>query len=79
VCTTQRYGGKGLRAERPAGAFVRRLVLPADACAEEVRATIRNGILELRVPRRTPANANDKSNVISFEKAHYEHTSSCQN
>jgi len=79
VRTTQRYGGKSLRAERPAGAFVRRLVLPADARADEIRATIQNGILELQVPRKTPPNANDQSNIIPFEKAPHEHATCSHN
>ena len=42
--------GKRVRIERPSGAFVRQLPLPHDAHGE-IRATFRDGVLELRVPR----------------------------
>ena len=47
---TRRCGGESLRAERPAGVFVRRLVLPADACgATPVRpAPLAAGLASLR-------------------------------
>ena len=73
---TLRYGGKSLRAERPAGTFVRRLVLPADACGDEIHAILQNGVLELHVPRKLPPDENGKSNIIPFEELHYEHTPS---
>ena len=73
---TMRYGGKSLRAERPAGTFVRRIVLPADACSEEIHAILQNGVLELHVPRKLPPDVNGKSNIIPFEAPHYEHTHS---
>ena len=46
-------GGRRLRIERPAGAFVRRLPLPRDA-GGEIHATLGNGLLELHVPRTPP-------------------------
>jgi HSP20 family molecular chaperone IbpA len=46
-------GGEPVRVERPAGAFVRRLPLPPDACGE-IRATFAEGVLELHVPRARP-------------------------
>jgi HSP20 family protein len=73
---TLRYGGKSLRAERPAGTFVRRLVLPADACGDEIHAILQDGVLELHVPRKLPPDENGKSNIIPFEEPHYEHTPS---
>ena len=73
---TLRYGGKSLRAERPAGVFVRRLVMPADACGDEIHAILQDGVLELHVPRKLPPDENGKSNTIPFEKPHYEHTHS---
>jgi HSP20 family protein len=73
---TLRYGGKSLRAERPAGVFVRRLVMPADACGDEIHAILQNGVLELHVPRKLPPDENGKSTIIPFEEPHYEHTPS---
>ena len=65
-------GGKSLRVERPAGTFARRLVLPADACGDEIHARPQDGVLELHVPRRPPPDENGKSNIIPFEEPHYE-------
>jgi HSP20 family protein len=48
-----RHGGRKLRVERPAGAFVRRFPLPQDA-GGEIHAILGNGLLELRVPRNHP-------------------------
>lgn len=73
---TLRYGGKSLRAERPAGVFVRRLVMPADACGDEIHAILQDGVLELHVPRKLPPDENGKSTIIPFEEPHYEHTPS---
>lgn len=70
---TLRHGGKSLRAERPAGVFVRRLVLPADACNDEIHALLQDGVLELHVPRKLPPDEKGKSNIIPFEEPHYEH------
>ena len=71
---TRRHGGKCLRAERPAGIFARRLVLPADACGEEIHAVLQDGVLELHVPRKLSPDKNSKSNIIPFEESHYEHS-----
>jgi HSP20 family protein len=73
---TLRSGGRNLRAERPAGVFVRRLVLPADACGDEIHAILQDGVLELHVPRKQPQDDNGKSNIIPFKQAIYEHTRS---
>lgn len=40
-----------IRAERYAGRFRRVLPLPADADADQVRASLRNGVLEVRIPK----------------------------
>lgn len=40
-----------VRAERYAGRFRRILPLPGDADADQVRAVLRNGVLEVRVPK----------------------------
>ena len=69
-------GGMSLRVERPVGAFVRRLVLPADACGGEIHALLQDGVLELHVPRKLPPDENGKSIIIPFEEPHYEHTPS---
>ena len=71
---TLRHGGRSLRAERPAGVFMRRLALPADACSEEIHAILQDGVLELHVPRKLPRDENGKSNTIPFEEPHYEHS-----
>jgi HSP20 family protein len=73
---TRRCGGESLRVERPAGTFVRRLVLPADAYSEEIHASLQDGVLELHVPRKLPPVENGKSNIIPFEELNYEHTHS---
>jgi len=73
---TLRFGANSLRAERPAGVFMRRLVLPADACGDEIHALLQDGVLELHVPRKLPPDENGKSNIIPFEESHYEHTPS---
>jgi HSP20 family molecular chaperone IbpA len=73
---TLRSGGQSLRAERPAGVFERRLVLPADACSDEIHAILQDGVLELHVPRKLPPDENGKSNIIPFEETHYEHAPS---
>ena len=70
---TLRHGRKSLRAERPAGVFVRRLLLPADACGDEIHAILQDGVLELHVRRKLPPDENGKSNNIPFEEPHYEH------
>lgn len=71
---TRRCDGSSLRVERPAGTFVRRLVLPADACGDEIHAILQDGVLELHVPRKLPPEENGKSNNLPFEEPHYEHT-----
>lgn len=57
VRTTAEDGATRLQAERPSGAFVRHLALPDDSQIEESRATISEGVLRLRIPKRTPAPA----------------------
>lgn len=57
VRTTAEDGATRLCAERPSGAFVRHLALPDDSKIEESRATISEGVLRLRIPKRTPAPA----------------------
>ena len=71
---TLRHSGKNLRAERPAGIFVRRLVLPADACGDEIHAILQDGVLELHVPRKLPPDENGKSHINLIEEPHYERT-----
>ena len=61
---TLRSAGKSLRAERPAGVFVRRLVMPTDACGDEIHAILQDGVLELHVPRKLPPYENGKPNPI---------------
>ena len=60
--------GKRLRAERPAGAFVRHLPLPQDAQGD-IRATFGNGVLELRVPRARPGPNPARTQMAACEAA----------
>jgi len=59
-------GGEPVRVERPAGAFVRQLPLPPDACGE-IRATFGEGILELRVPRARPYSRPEQAKAVALE------------
>jgi HSP20 family protein len=59
VRTTLRHGGKALRVERPAGEFVRRLLLPPDACGDAIRVTLQDGVLLLHVPKQQQPDEND--------------------
>ena len=54
-----------IRLERRYGAFYRSLSLPSIVDAEGVRANYRNGVLEIRLPKRLEAT----SRVISVETA----------
>jgi HSP20 family protein len=44
-----------IRLERRCGAFARSLPLPAGVDAEGIRATYRDGVLEIRIPKRPEA------------------------
>jgi HSP20 family protein len=43
------------RVERSYGAFQRELSLPADADADRIKASVRNGVVRIKVPRRADA------------------------
>jgi HSP20 family protein len=43
------------RAERPCGAFRRSFVLPKAVDGEAIQATLRDGVLELRLPKKSVA------------------------
>lgn len=51
---TLKGGGRCLRAERPAGLFIRRFLLPEDVRRGEIHANLRDGVLELRLPKTRP-------------------------
>ncbi len=44
--------GEARRSERPFGSFVRRLTLPESVDPDTVTAEYRDGVLELRIPKR---------------------------
>jgi HSP20 family protein len=47
--------GEALRLERPSGSFVRRLTLPKGVDSDKVVADYKEGVLELRIPKRAEA------------------------
>lgn len=47
------------RAERSYGAFLRTLELPKDVHADKVKATFKNGVLEIRLPKTEAAKAKE--------------------
>jgi HSP20 family protein len=47
------------RAERSYGAFLRTLELPKDVHADKVKATFKNGVLEVRLPKTETAKAKE--------------------
>ena len=47
--------GEPRRLERPSGSFVRRLTLPKGVDADKVEAEYKEGVLELRIPKRAEA------------------------
>jgi HSP20 family protein len=52
------------RSERSYGSFVRTLDLPADVQSDKVKATFKNGVLEVRLPKTEQAKAKEvKVNV----------------
>ncbi|HEX7233103.1 MAG TPA: Hsp20/alpha crystallin family protein [Candidatus Binatia bacterium] len=48
-----------IRSERSYGAFVRTLELPAEVHGEKVKASFKNGILEVRLPKTEEAKAKE--------------------
>jgi HSP20 family molecular chaperone IbpA len=73
VRTTLRQGGKALRVERPAGEFVRRLLLPPDACGDEIRVTLQDGVLHLHVPKQPYPDETNGSRPAPVGNQFYEH------
>ncbi len=47
------------RSERSYGSFVRTLPLPTEVCADKVKATFNNGVLEVRLPKTEAAKAKE--------------------
>lgn len=47
--------GEARRSERPFGSFVRRLTLPKGVDSDKVVAEYKEGVLELRIPKRAEA------------------------
>jgi HSP20 family protein len=56
---------KTYRVERAHGAFSREILLPAGVDSEAIRATYRDGLLEVRLPKRPEA----KPREVKIEKA----------
>jgi HSP20 family protein len=50
---------KYYRSERSYGSFVRTLQLPADVQADKVKASFKNGVLEVRLPKTEEAKAKE--------------------
>lgn len=50
-------GSEVLRTERGYGSFRRTLRLPPDVREEDVKASLEEGVLEIRLPRKTPSEA----------------------
>ena len=59
-------GGKPVRVERPAGAFVRQLPWPPDAHGE-MHAIFSDGVLELHVPRACPDSEPEQAQELAHE------------
>ena len=55
---TEASGETYLRREREIGKFVRTIRLPAPVMEKEVKATYRDGLLLLQLPKEAPAVAN---------------------
>jgi HSP20 family protein len=56
---------KYYRVERHYGSYQRTLALPDDAAAEDITATMKNGVLTLSLPRMANANSDVKRISIS--------------
>jgi HSP20 family protein len=50
---------KYYRSERSYGAFVRTLELPRDVHGDKIKATFKNGVLEVRMPKTEEAKAKE--------------------
>ncbi|MDQ6675200.1 MAG: Hsp20/alpha crystallin family protein [Chloroflexota bacterium] len=53
------------RSERSVGRFYRRMPLPAGVTSEQIQATLKDGVLEVRVPK--PAEARSEAKKISVK------------
>lgn len=51
--TTRRRAERALCGERPSGAFMWRIALPEETPLDRAYATLRDGVLELHVPKPT--------------------------
>jgi len=64
--------GEALRLERPSYSFVRRLTLPKGVDSDKIVADYRDGVLELRIPKRPDAkqkrNATSRTGQKAIEK-----------
>jgi HSP20 family protein len=65
-------GGMRLRDERPVGAFVRRLVLPADSSSDEVYVTVQEGVLKLHLPKNPPHKKKEDSRITRSDEPDHE-------
>lgn len=55
------------RSERSYGSFVRTLQLPTDVQAEKVKASFKNGVLEVRLPKTEEARAKTKEIKVKVD------------
>lgn len=68
VRATLRHGGKAIRSERPAGGFIRRLVLPANCRCNDIQATLQDGVLQLHIPKNTAPERNGTPCAAQFQE-----------
>lgn len=67
--TTRQRAERALCVERPSGAFVWRIALPPETQVERTSATLRDGVLELHVPKPPSAHLL-RSNGINTRPRH---------
>lgn len=72
VRTTLSHSENSPKAERPNGAFVRRLVLPPDPSIYEIHATIQDGVLQVHIPKRRQQEKDEAPCTVRSEESNYD-------